>query len=134
MVQANTNNTVDLDKARAARREAQGEAPVVRFGSRDFVLPMEMPFVVVEHLGQLAQADDTDNAAVAAAILAILGDLFGDQYEAFMQNKPSMQDLTGMFDGIMAVYGVTVGESPASASSSKRISKKPRRVSSVSTG
>lgn len=99
--------SIDLNKARAARREANKEAPEVVIGDQKFVLPVEMPFAVTEHLAVLKDAEERkENALVATAILNILRVLFGADYEAFMEQAPSMQDLEVLLEQLMAEYGI----------------------------
>lgn len=126
---------IDLDKARAARREAAGEAPTFVLDEREFALPAEMPFEVIEKVGEIRAAavidpktgepeldadgePRMDATIVAGAILGMFKIMLGDaEYAAFMQLRPSMDDLSALFDGVMAEYGVTPGESQASTSS-----------------
>lgn len=109
---------IDLDAARAARREAAGEAPVIIFGGERFTLPVEMPFEVAEHFSAAGTVSPDAGAEAAAPIIAALKVLLDDQYEAFMRHRPSMQDLVALFEGAMAAYGFgNAGESSASAAS-----------------
>jgi hypothetical protein len=108
--------TVDLDAARAARREAKGEDIIVRFGGNDFTMPPELPFEVVEVLGDIRDAGE-DAPRMANAIFQMFQILLGDQFETFKAARPSMDDLNAMLEGVMAEYGVTLGEQEASADS-----------------
>jgi hypothetical protein len=109
---------IDLDAARAARREVDKEAPKAVFGGRDFGLPAELPFSVVQGLVEMEQGQaNDDQAAVGNAVTDIIRELFGTDYDAFMDLRPSMQDLEALIGGVMLQYGFSdVGESSASES------------------
>jgi hypothetical protein len=90
--------TIDLDAARAARSE--NEPVIVRFGGHDFALPAELPLDAAIH------------AAEPAKFLEVL---FGAEHDAFMAQRPSMQDVVALAEGVASAYGFeSVGESPAS--------------------
>jgi hypothetical protein len=120
----NAVRAVDLNAARAARREAQKKAPEVILDEATFTMPIEMPFAVVEKLGDMAEAQQAgNNAAVAAAVMGVIRILFGDQYDEFMKHRPSMGDLEVLLDGLLREYGFNdSGESQASESSSANTS------------
>lgn len=122
---------IDLDKARAGRREAQGEAPVVRFGSRDFVLPIELPLEVSLALADIENAQDGTGAA--RAVREVVRILLGSQMEAFMALQPSMNDLEALFEGMLAEYGLTAGESQAPEDSSTSTSELSKQISKPTT-
>jgi hypothetical protein len=107
---------VDLDAARAARREAKQEAPTVRFGGEDFLLPIELPFEVIEALGPLAEAQNAeDGSAAADAVLSVVKGLLGDAYESFRAHQPSTEDLGALIEGVLKEYGFAdTGESSGS--------------------
>lgn len=99
--------SIDVNAARAARREATQAGPEVVIGDSKFVLPVEMPFEVTEHLATLKQAEQAkDNSLISGAILSVLRVLFGDQYEEFMKEQPSMQDIEVLLEGLMEEYGM----------------------------
>lgn len=100
---------IDLAAARAARVAARGEAhgePVTLRWSDDveFVMPVEMP----ADFALLANDGDFRGA---------VGALLGDVAEEFFALRPSMDDLNELARAAGEVYGVTPGESPASAGS-----------------
>lgn len=108
---------IDLDAARAARREAATEPIIVTLEGDDFVMPAEMPFEVVEKLGPLRDAGDNAPEA-AGALLDLFKALIGDDnFTRFMGHKPSLDDLKALLEGVLAEYGVTLGEAPASTTS-----------------
>jgi hypothetical protein len=107
---------IDLDAAAAARREAAGEAPVVIFGGKDYVLPVEFPLRAAVYLADLAEA--VDAAAQWTAIENTLGTLFGDRGQEFLAGGMSVDDWGAFMQGVVDSYGVgSVGESQASPDS-----------------
>lgn len=96
--------TFDLDAARQARREAKGEAPVVRFGGGEFVLTPELPFAFSElwTARRYSEAIET---------------LFDDPADAkrFLDLRPTFDDVDVMVDKVYLSGGV--GESDASSDS-----------------
>lgn len=106
---------VDLDKARAARAETNGNSPTVTFGGTTFDLPSEFPFVIVELVRELRR-DDNDGIRVSEIIGDISRALFRDRYKEFLNLGPSMLDIQALLDGVTPEYGLTQGESPASES------------------
>lgn len=114
--------TIDLDKARAARAEAQGETHDLVFNGETFSLPAELPY-------DWAEASALGNLRVAFA--ALLGD---EEAARFFEAAPTLKDLEEMNDGIGALYGIgDAGERSASRSSSRRTSKSSRQPSSDTT-
>lgn len=106
---------VDLDAARAARAELNGEHPTVKFGEKVFELPVEMPFGIVESVNAMQKAQETgDGYLVTKALSDIAKDLFGPEYEAFLAFQPSMLDMQMLLENIAPMYGLTPGESAAS--------------------
>lgn len=108
---------INLDAARAARREAEQEAPIVTLGGKDYELPVELPFEVAEHFAALAIAKERkDEAAMAAGVIQVVKSLLGDHFDSFMKSRPSIDDLLALVEGLTEAYGVEdVGESQASA-------------------
>lgn len=103
---------INLDAAKAARRESGVEQPKVVFGKKTFALPVEIPFEAVEKLGGLDPDDPTAATSVITGFIAIL---FGDQYPAFLKLQPSTQDIEVLMESLAKVYGFeTPGESLAS--------------------
>lgn len=99
-----TSAVIDLDGARAARAEAAGKAPVIKFGGTTYDLPNELP----ADFALFAAEQD-----LRGAVFALLGD---EQATAFFAWRPSMDDLKGLVDGAMTAYGAGPGESDASPS------------------
>lgn len=97
---------IDLDANKAARREAQGEPPIVVFGGETFTLPIECPFTFIEDLDEIEQAEKSrDGGRAATATKHLVESLLGDQYEAFMRHNPTMNDLESMVTGLLPAYG-----------------------------
>lgn len=102
---------IDLDKIAAARREAEGEQPVVKFGGQEFKLPSEMPFAVIEAVGRLSSGTEEErNAAIAESMGDIARSLFGADYKRFLGLGPSMQDITALLEAVPAAYATEEDE------------------------
>jgi hypothetical protein len=105
----------DLDAVRAARAEANGVAPTVKFGDKVFELPVEMPFTIVESVNEMQAAQETgDGYKITRMLTAIAEDLFGDRYKEFLELRPSMLDMQALLENVAPMYGLTTGESQAS--------------------
>lgn len=106
---------VDLDAARAARAEQNGEHPTVTFGGEMFELPTEMPFTIVESVNEMQKAqEEGDGYAISKLLTGIAQDLFGERYEEFLTKHPSMLDMQSLLENIAPLYGLDQGESQAS--------------------
>lgn len=92
---------IDLDAARAARKEANGEGPVVRFGGQDYELPAELPFAVLEAMRGL-QNEET----AAASIVEMTEALLGPHYAAIRAAGLSVDDMNELVGGVLTEYGV----------------------------
>lgn len=107
--------TINLDAARAARREKSKTEPKVVFGKKTFTLPVEIPFAAVEQLGKLDPNDPTTSSEIVSRFIAIL---FGDQYEDFERLQPSTEDIQFLMEALASSYGFeSPGESQASVDS-----------------
>lgn len=96
---------IDLAAARAARAEAHREPVVLRWDEGvEFTLPVEMP----ADFALLAQEGSMRGALAA---------LLGDQADEFFALRPTMDDVNALAEEAGRVYGMTPGESPASAKS-----------------
>lgn len=95
---------IDLDRARKARAEKNGEPVTLRLGGKDFALPAEMP---IEFALQAAEGEMRN--AIAA--------LLGDQVDAFFAMQPSLGDFAELAEQAGAVYGIELGDTSASPSS-----------------
>lgn len=106
---------VDLDAARAARAEQNGERPTVIFGGKTFELPVEMPFTIVESVNEMQAASESgDGYTISRKLNEIASDLFGDRYKEFLEQHPSMPDMQALLENIAPLYGLNQGESSAS--------------------
>lgn len=112
----------DLDQARAARREAQGEPPQFTFGGETFTLPIEIPLAVAD--------------AFTKSNIDGLEALFGkEQWERFLAHDPTDADLGALAPWMDEIYGFgDLGKSSPSPKSSKRTGSSSRRTSNASTG
>ena len=87
--------SIDLDAARAARSEALGDRPTVRFSGKDWSLPVELPWAVAE--ASSGQINDLVNALKA---------LLGEQWAEFQAHTPTVSDMTTLVEAIPALYGL----------------------------
>lgn len=94
--------TIDLDKARAARREVKGEGPVILLEGVEYKLSPELPFETLEAMSGLA-----DPNTAPSAMVTLTSALLGDHYEE-IKSKLSMDDLNELVEGVMAEYEVDV--------------------------
>jgi len=107
---------VDLDKARAARREVTGEAIEVVLSEETFTFPVELPFDALPYLAAIV-APHENLIAFEAAVTGLLGVLLGEERaDLFMGLKPTLDDLQTMLKELLRTYGVTSGEASASKS------------------
>lgn len=110
---------IDLDAARAARREVKEETPTAMFGGREFALPAELPFGVFVSLAEMRE----DPEGSVEAMTHLLEALFGDEAQAFIDLGPSIEDIQALVEGSLGAYGLApedeteeaLGESSASA-------------------
>lgn len=129
---------INLDEARAARREAEGKAPdPIVFGGQEFVMPVELPVEAINWMVRLADLSGKKNNGIAikeALEGVIRGLLTDDDLGRFMSLKPSIEDLTAVVEGVPAEYGFEdVGESQASAPSSETTGTQSRPASKRTT-
>jgi len=125
---------IDLDEGRAERREALGEAPTVTLMGKVFNLPVEMPLDIADHMVTLSDSmKKKDGSETTRALFKIMHSMLEDQYDAFLALHPAAPDLGKFVAGIPDIYGLEVGESGASAKSSKTTSAQPRRRSKPTT-
>lgn len=101
---------LDLDARRAARWEGAGEVPQVVLGGETFDLPVEMPLVFLEALGEMD---------VGRAVRALVGE---EHVERFLGTGPTVEDLLELRE----LYGIDMGESQASSASSTNGGKPSR--------
>jgi hypothetical protein len=95
--------TVDLDKARAARREVEQEGPEVKFGGRTYRLAPELPFAVLEAFRGI-ENKNTQPAAVAALAAALMGP---DNIEQMKEDGLAVADLDALIEGVLSEYGLS---------------------------
>lgn len=128
--------SINLDEARAARREVDAVAPVIVFGGREYVLPIELPVEVVRSLTELADLSgkkDVDGNEITKVLLDTVRGFLGDQYDDFMQNSPSVNDLSAFVEGIPSEYGLGLGESQDSDAPSKITTARAKQATKKAT-
>jgi len=115
----------NVNEYRAAKREVEDVGPVVIFGKNDdgtdheFMLPVEMPGDVILTIAEMQAAMESKNVgAMALAIREVFASLLGDEFPEFMRNRPSLDEMLFMVQGVMEEYGTSLGEPPASEGSS----------------
>lgn len=103
--------TIDLDAARARRREQRGPAPSIRFLGKDRALPYALPAEVID---VVAQVNGGDWSVVTEAVKILLG---GPVYEEIVVEAKAagepleLEDVTFLLDQVLEVYGVTLPKS-----------------------
>lgn len=100
---------IDLDAARAARREAKGESPVVKLNGKEYQLPVELPYEALECIRELNNPE-----TAAGALVDITKALMGKNYEK-IKSQLAFDDLEVFVGGALEEYGVT---SPLDSSTS----------------
>lgn len=95
---------IDLDAARAARREATSETPTVIFGGREFALPEELPFGVFVSLAEMRE--NPTNAQATGAVESLLRTLFGERTDEFIDLGPSLDDVQTLIEAALDEYGL----------------------------
>lgn len=129
--------TIDLNAARAARREQSGDALLVKLNDLEFHLPPELPIAVAEALAELAGRETNEDATPEdlAIALGAMGSLFPstEDWDAF-RRAGSLEDLMFFMEGVFDHYGVSLGKLQASGSSSTGTGRNSRRAGRSTTG
>jgi hypothetical protein len=121
--------TYDVDAERARRTEAAGgPAGPFKFGGRQWTLPRELPF------GMIELAEGLGDTLTPGVIQVLFRQLLGDQVETFPFGSLSIQDLVVLFGQYQNEVSVSLGEFEASpdssestATPSKPTSKRPTK-------
>lgn len=92
--------TIDLDEARAARREAKGKGPVIRLGGKDYELAPEISFSVIEGLAKMEAGEAT------GGLVDVAHSLFGDHYDAIVKDL-AVDDFNDLLGKVLEEYGVS---------------------------
>lgn len=109
---------IDLDAAKAARREQNGTNPQLTYGGKTWDLPLELPLDTVIAISELEQAIEGETGNSAAEKFRLVAEsLLGDNSAEFLAFKPSVQDIGVLIGGLVEEYGLTPGESEASQAS-----------------
>ena len=125
--------TIDLDAARAARREQRTKdgaelAPVVRVNGKEYPLPAEIPAETVHAFGVLFSMDASslkagDLSTIGPAMATLsegMEALFGASWKAIHDDAMaagdplSFQDEVFLLEEAMGIYGMALPESSAS--------------------
>ena len=119
--------TVDLDaKLDAAKAEQTGEPNTLTFRNLTLTLPAKMDALGVADACRYRGLEQT-----ARLIEALVGP---EQYEQLLTLRLDDAELGVVVEGISALYGISMGESSASETSSANGSNSPRPTSKGSTG
>lgn len=114
--------TIDLNAARAARREARKAGEVTfTIGDDTYELPDELPLAVIDAFGRAQQGDVT---GVADALRALVGDEAAD--ELLTKHRFSVDDLEPLLVEASEALGVPLEKSPSSPTSSPPASRRSR--------
>lgn len=119
-----TTRNLDLDAARAARQEAQGEPPTITYNGKVYTLPQELRLSQLEAFLRAERENDLRGVIVA---------LLADRADEFLADDPSYNDLKAMGDGLQELYGIGLPESGASNGSSPSGGGRSRRTSRATT-
>lgn len=115
---------LDLNAAHRARREQTGSAPhLLTLGKAVFELPVSPPAAVLLAVGRLQKGE-------LYALEDALAALFGERLNEALAEGFQLEDLEPIFGDL---YGLSLGESPASDSSSSTNGSTSRPTSSAST-
>lgn len=93
--------TIDLDAARAARREGKGKGPVLIFGGKEYQLPPELPYEALEPIRGMSSSE-----TAAGAMVDLMKALLGQYYDE-IKTELSFDDLEEFVEGAMSEYGVS---------------------------
>lgn len=119
---------IDLNAARRARAEAGIERHTLTIDDEELELPLELPVELIE---AVVRAQSGDVAAFQDAMVAVFGEeTYGRLRSA---HRLSIEDLVFAMETAMDLYGVTMGESPASPPSSPSTTAPSRPTSDAST-
>lgn len=126
---------IDLDEARVARREKSKIHPELTFGGKTFALPVELPLRAVREMSKLSKlTKEKRGAEVTDVLLTTMAELLGDEFENFMDNHPSVNDMAALVEGIPGEYGMKLGESRGLDKPSKSSGAPRKRPSKPRTG
>lgn len=117
---------LNLNEQRAARQEIAGPAPAIVIGESRIELPRELQLrFATEFLDKLEAGE------IEAALRIVLKP---DQFDAFMAEEPTIEDLGALAAGLPKLYGLELGKSGGSRRSSASGSRSSKRTSKGSTG
>lgn len=120
--------TLNLDEERAKRaaKAEKSEGHKVILGGQEFTLPALLPF----EFGEACRKATTE-AGIRRAVRVILG---SEQYERFVEQQVTLDDVGALIDGLAGLYGFeSPGESLASSGSSRSNGNRSRPTSKRAT-
>lgn len=122
---------IDLNAARAARREARADTSLPPIAVDEALYPLiseELPLAVLDAIGDVSRGEV---ARVGDAVRALVGP---QAYEELITTHAlTLDDLEVLLEGAMTAYGVPFEKRRASESSSPGTSTHSRPTSSAST-
>jgi hypothetical protein len=118
--------TLNLDEARKARSEKQGEPPVVTLDGVDYTLPASPPAAAFVALAEVQAGNMTQ---VKPALAALFGE---ENIDALLAGGLDLDDLGDILD-LYDLDGDGLGEASASGGSSSNGSARSRRASKART-
>jgi len=94
----------------AQKRVSKSKTPRFVFKTRRYTLRKELPYKLFRDLEieTRKEADTRDIALLDSILRALLGE---EQYNAFIDADPSLDDINALFDNLGPQYGIKVGES-----------------------
>lgn len=93
---------IDLDQARAARREKKGKGPVIKFNGEEFELDPEVSFEVIEGLASI------EDGNAASGLFKVAHGLFGEHYKSIVVDGGlAVDDLNDLLESVLEEYGMS---------------------------
>src|SRR5438067_213198 len=102
---------IDLNAARAARREGKGDTLEVVLDAETFIFPVEFPMSLVDLTATAIEENWPEDRYVRTQIEHLMGE---DGWQPFLGLNPSRNDFNALYDEVMGAYGIGRGESNSS--------------------
>lgn len=118
---------IDLNQIRAAKAEVEKEQPVLLVNDKEYKLPIRLTVSTIDLLDQLGGKNDFE------VIKQLLTILVGKKEAPKLMEELSVDECYVIFGGLLDEYGLTAGNSTASARSSTNGGQKRRRPSRSTT-
>ena len=117
---------IDLDAKRRARAEKNGHVPSVTLKGVRFEMTPEIPFSVVESLGE--------GGFKISAVREVASKLLGSRAEEFFALEPSVDEMGDFLNDVSEAYaGRNLPNSSGASGSSRSVSRKRKSPSPVPT-